>query len=128
MAKKITRSTKCMKKRCKKKTKHGKASKALQYCPQHWKDASKIRKQRNACGRINCKNPAHEDGFCDGCRPYSKKVVPFREDWLRGENLRKTNTFSHCMHCHVKLHGVESNSCTDCEDEILKILSILIQK
>ena len=128
MAKKKTRSNRCMKKGCNKKTKSGKVTKTLQFCSPHWRDALRIRKQRNACGRINCKNPAHEDGYCDSCRPYDKNVVPFREDWLRGENLRKSNTYAHCMHCKEKLHGGESNCCLDCEDQILQILQILVEK
>ena len=50
-----------------------------------------LRGMRQPCRKVRCKNPAHEDGYCDNHRPFDADKVPFREDWLDGEGLLKTN-------------------------------------
>jgi len=46
---------------------------------------------RQPCRFVKCKNPAHEDGYCDTHRPFDGDNVPMREDWLSGTGLIKTN-------------------------------------
>jgi len=63
-----------------------------QYCDEHKRIMDQLRGMRQPCRKVQCKNPAHEDGYCDGCRPFAADVVPMREDWLNGEGLIKSNS------------------------------------
>lgn len=64
---------------------------AKQYCDEHKRMMDQLRGMRQPCRKVRCKNPAHEDGYCDTHRPFDADKVPFREDWLDGEGLLKTN-------------------------------------
>jgi len=90
MAKKLTSSKVCL--TCGERLQRAQAKYAKQYCDDHKRMMDQLRKMRQPCRKVGCKNPAHEDGFCDGCRPFAKDHVPMREDWLRGEGLIKTNS------------------------------------
>ena len=89
MAKKLTSSKVCL--TCGVRLQRAQAKYAKQYCDDHKRMMDQLRKMRQPCRKVGCKNPAHEDGFCDGCRPFTKDHVPMREDWLNGEGLLKGN-------------------------------------
>ena len=93
MAKKKTSGLrKCIATGCGRKLMRGQSKYAKQYCEDHLQAMTQLRRLRQPCSIIGCKNPAHEDGYCDSCRPFDSTNVPFRMDWLRGENLLKNNT------------------------------------
>ncbi len=93
MAKKKTTGLRvCIAKDCGKRLYRAKSNKAKQYCEIHLQSMNQLRRLRQPCAKIGCRNPAHEDGYCDTCRPFSPLTVPFRTDWLNGKNLLKDNT------------------------------------
>ena len=69
-----------------------------------YKAMTQLRRIRQPCSKIGCKNPAHEDGYCDTCRPFAANNVPFRMDWIRGENLLKDNR-PVCLYTRQKPEG-----------------------
>ena len=64
---------------------------AKQYCDEHKRMMDQLRPMRQPCRFVKCKNPAHEDGYCDTHRPFNADHVPMRSEWLDGEGLIKTN-------------------------------------
>ena len=107
MAKKRTSGLReCIAEGCGAKLKRAQSKYAKQYCPEHLQAMNQLRRVRQPCGKIGCKNPAHEDGYCDTCRPFDSTNVPFRMDWLKGENLLKSNR-PKCLYTGQK---PESNS------------------
>lgn len=89
MAKKNTSSKVCM--ACGARLTRAKSKYAKQYCDEHKKMMDQLRPMRQPCRFVRCKNPAHEDGYCDSCRPFDANHVPMREGWLSGEGLIKSN-------------------------------------
>lgn len=89
MVKKNTSSKVCM--ACGARLLRAKSKYAKQYCDEHKKMMDQLRQMRQPCRFVRCKNPAHEDGYCDSCRPFDANRVPMREDWLSGEGLIKSN-------------------------------------
>lgn len=89
MVKKNTSSKVCM--ACGARLARAKSKYAKQYCDEHKKMMDQLRQMRQPCRFVRCKNPAHEDGYCDSCRPFGANHVPMREDWLSGEGLIKSN-------------------------------------
>lgn len=88
MAKKLTSSKVCL--ACGERlTRNSRYAK--QYCAEHKRMMDQLRSMRQPCRKVQCKNPAHEDGYCDGCRPFESDLVLLREDWLNGEGLIKGN-------------------------------------
>ncbi len=107
MAKKITANIKqCIADSCQNPIRHagGKSKQCVQYCVEHWPLVQQLRRMREPCRMIRCKNPAHEDGYCDGCRPFAVDVVPLREEWVRKEHRLKSNTPG-CLYSQVKVRG-----------------------
>ena len=105
MAKKRTSGLReCIATDCKVKLKRAQSKYAKQYCEDCLQAMNQLRRLRQPCAIVGCKNPAHEDGYCDSCRPFSATNVPFRMDWLRGENLLKNNT-PICLYTRQKPEG-----------------------
>jgi len=82
----------CIAADCGVKLKRAQSKYAKQYCVDHLQLMNQLRRIRQPCSIVACKNPAHEDGYCDTCRPFNSTTVPFRMDWLKGENLLKGNS------------------------------------
>ena len=92
MAKKKTSGIrKCIARGCGAKISRATAKYAKQYCEEHYQVMQQLRRLRQPCSIIGCKNPAHEDGYCDGCRPFDSVDVPFRMDWIDGDNKLISN-------------------------------------
>ena len=89
MVKKITSSKVCI--ACGARLLRAQSKYAKQYCDEHKKMMDQLRQMRQPCRFVRCKNPAHEDGYCDTHRPFDADHVPMREDWLSGEGLIKSN-------------------------------------
>jgi hypothetical protein len=53
---------------------------------------------RAACPIILCRNPAHEDGYCEKHRPFDADYVPFREDWLSDEDSIPRDNNPRCFY------------------------------
>lgn len=107
MAKKKTSGLRvCIATDCDNKLKRAQSKYAKQYCEEHLSAMNQLRRVRQPCASIGCKNPSHEDGYCDTCRPFKAIDVPFRMDWLRGDNLLKNNR-PICLYTRQK---PESNS------------------
>lgn len=79
----------------------GQARYAKQYCERHLQLMNQLRRVREPCRIVGCKNPAHEDGYCDTDRPFEGDFVPFREDWLTGNGKIGKNTFD-CPYTGLK--------------------------
>lgn len=90
MAKKIRDSDKCLE--CGAKFVKLSKDRVKLYCETHFMQAKKLRGLRQPCRRVSCRNPAQEDGYCNTHRPFAKDHVPFRNDWVQGEGLIKSNT------------------------------------
>ena len=67
-------------------------AKAKAYCGEHFTRSKSLKGLRQPCRITYCKNPSHSDGYCDGCRPFDADEVPFRDEWLEGIGLIKSNT------------------------------------
>ena len=105
MAKKKTSGLRqCIADGCGRKLMRGQSKYAKQYCEEHLQAMTQLRRTRQPCSKIGCKNPAHEDGYCDTCRPFAANNVPFRMDWIRGENLLKDNR-PVCLYTRQKPEG-----------------------
>jgi hypothetical protein len=93
MAKKKTSGLrKCMARGCGNKINRTRQNKhAKQYCENHFQAMKQLRRVRRPCAIMGCKNPAHEDGYCDSDRPFDNVDVPFRMDWLDGKNKLTSN-------------------------------------
>ncbi len=90
MAKKITSSKVCI--ACGARLLRAQSKYAKQYCDEHKRMMDQLRPMRQPCRFVKCKNPSHEDGYCDSHRPFATDTVPMREDWLDGKGLIKTNS------------------------------------
>jgi hypothetical protein len=92
-------------------------AKAKAYCGEHFTRAKSLRALRQPCRMTYCKNPSHEDGYCDPCRPYSSETVPFRDEWLEGVGLIKTNT-PNCRYVPSQKIEKGSTRCAAINDRI----------
>jgi hypothetical protein len=101
-----------------------KGDKAKSYCGEHFTKAKILRSLRQPCRITYCKNPAHEDGYCDGCRPYETHYVPFRADWLSGKGLIKSNT-PNCRYIPSEKIEKGSTCCVAINQRITDIVSTL---
>jgi len=101
-----------------------KGEKAKAYCGEHFTRAKTLRGLRQPCSITFCKNPAHEDGYCDSCRPYSEDYVPFREEWLSGDGLIKSNT-PNCRYSSTEKIEKGTTCCASINKRISDILSTL---
>jgi hypothetical protein len=101
-----------------------KGEKAKAYCGEHFTRAKSLRSLRQPCRITFCRNPAHEDGYCDGCRPYEENYVPFREDWLSGDGLLKSNT-PNCRYVPSEKIEKGSTRCVAVNERIADIFRAL---
>ena len=92
-----------------------------QYCDEHKRDMDKLRAMRQPCSIIGCKNPAHEDGYCDSCRPFDADFVPLRTDWLSGVGKIDTNQPTYCTTCGFRDTVKGSARCGQCSESISEI-------
>ncbi len=96
---------------------------AKQYCDEHKRMMDQLRGMRQPCRKVRCKNPAHEDGYCDTHRPFDAKTVPIREDWLTGDGLIKSNN-PRCPYYGRKSQG-DTYRCKAANESIEEIVSFL---
>ena len=96
MAKKIRDSDKCLE--CGAKFVRLSKDRVKLYCETHFMQAKKLRSLRQPCRRVSCRNPAQEDGYCNAHRPFAKDHVPFRNDWIAGNGLIKSNAQLMCVY------------------------------
>ena len=75
---------------------------AKQYCEHHLQLMKQLRRLREPCRIIDCKNPSHEDGYCDIHRPFDADHVPFRAEWLEDVGRLKTNSVKVCPYSGLK--------------------------
>ena len=122
MTKKTTSSKTCL--ACGKRLHRAQSKYAKQYCDEHKKMMDQLRQMRQPCRMVNCKNPAHEDGYCDTHRPFDANTVPMREDWLEGEGLIKSNTPNCPYHSDEKNNG-ETYRTKEASETISKIYDFL---
>ncbi|MBK38344.1 MAG: hypothetical protein CMB45_05075 [Euryarchaeota archaeon] len=119
--KKITGLRKCIAEGCNASLTVGKVRFAMQYCERHRATSVALKALRQPCRIIDCKNPATEDGYCDGCRPFPADIVPLREDWLQGEGLMTSNGFDSCSYCNETSLPKGSRVCRICAEKIAQI-------
>jgi len=122
MTKKTTSSKTCL--TCGQRLHRAQSKYAKQYCDEHKKMMDQLRQMRQPCRMVDCKNPAHEDGYCDTHRPFDANTVPMREDWLEGDGLIKSNTPNCPYHLDKKNNG-ETYRTKEASETISKIYDFL---
>jgi len=124
MAKKKTSGLrKCMARGCGSKINRAQSKYTKQYCEEHYQAMKQLRRVRQPCAIIGCKNPAQEDGYCDSDRPFTNVDVPFRMDWLGGKYRLKSNR-PKCLYTGQKPKS-STYRMKSINDEITKIVKFL---
>ena len=97
---------------------------AKTYCAEHRKIMEQLKAMRQPCRKVKCKNPAHEDGYCDAHRPFAADQIPMRTDWIEGEGLIKSNN-PKCPYYGTTTHGgtYRSKAADETIEEIRSILN-----
>lgn len=121
--KKTSGLRKCIARDCGGKINRSQTKYAKQYCETCYQTMQQLRRVRQPCRIIGCKNPAHEDSYCDSCRPYESTDVPFSDEWLRGENLIESNQ-PVCLYTRKRPEG-NSHRISSIDKEIKRIREFL---
>ena len=123
MPKKKTSSKTCL--ACGARLLRADAKYAKQYCDEHKKMMDQLRQMRQPCRMVGCRNPSHEDGYCDTHRPFHEGTVYMREDWLKGEGLIQSNTPTCPYYSGKRRNDGESYRCKEASETIKKIYDFL---